>query len=315
VLPEDMRSQTMGSVGDMRSQTMGSIEDMRSQGMGEVDAMKAQAQGMMDVDSMKARGMGNVEAMKSQGRGEFEAMKSQGMGEIEALKAQGRGEVEDLKAQGRGEFEAMKARSMSEVESLKERSLSEVDSLKERAQGMVPEGMLDIESGEELMEAFPNRHSTWLMKALAFAFPVFYLCYFLVALMLCFATDTDFQGDEPFDHVHFDPTLPEGTDDKRPQVTWLSMVLTFSLAGTALVYFGARDAERALDMATAMQSAHFFLVTFVTKEMPQNWIWWCTAMPLFFIQGRLPQAWLGHFGDFLSLRRRAKRTASTLPFG
>eukprot|EP00966_Prymnesium_polylepis_P308899 7137822-Prymnesium_polylepis.1 len=73
------------------------------------------------------------------------------------------------------------------------------------------------------------------------------------------------------------------------------MVLTFSLAGTALVYFGARDAERALDMATAMQSAHFFLVTFVTKEMPQNWIWWCTAMPLFFIQGRLPQAWLGHF--------------------
>ena len=43
--------------------------------------------------------------------------------------------------------------------------------------------------------------------------------------------------------------LPDGGSDVRPLITWLSMLLTFALPGPCLVYFGAREAGRALDLA------------------------------------------------------------------
>ena len=72
---------------------------------------------------------------------------------------------------------------------------------------------------------------TFMLRALAVVMPGFYACYFLAAGVLSAAFGTAFTGTEPFDHIDFNPAVQGATSGWRPLVTWLSMILTMTLAG------------------------------------------------------------------------------------
>jgi len=262
---------------DVGSQGMFGAE-MVSQGMVGAEAMK-QSYGNMGAEAMNAK-QGMVDEAMNVKQGVIDEAMNAKQGMIDEAMTAKQGMIDEAKKAKQGlHDEAMKA----------------------------SQGMFDLEAGKDLLEdSHANHESTWMMRALVIALPLFYGGYFLIALLLCVATGTEFKGDEPFDHVNFDPSVPLGTDDDRPLVNWLSFVLMFGLAGPVLVYFGAREAERAVDMATAMQALHLFITTAATQEMPQNSTWWTTAMPLFFLQGRAAQFALNN------LRRRARRRTAAL---
>ena len=87
----------------------------------------------------------------------------------------------------------------------------------------------------------------------------FYLIYYIIAAVLAGALGTKFDGLEPFDHEEFTPAVE--SDDLRPLVNWLSMVLTFGLFGPWITYFSVREADLAVDNASVVQGLHVMVTT------------------------------------------------------
>lgn len=141
-------------------------------------------------------------------------------------------------------------------------------------------------------------------RSLAFVLPGFYAAYYAFAAVCSAALGTAFNGMEPFDHVEFSPAVQGGAAGWRSLATWLSMVLTFTLAGPWLVYFGTRDSARAANCATAVTMLHFFITVAATQRLPENWVWWATLMPCWQWMARSSEAVLAHFGFRLRRRRR-----------
>lgn len=142
-------------------------------------------------------------------------------------------------------------------------------------------------------DAYEERAS---VRSLAVILPLFYAAYYAFAGVCAAALSTPFNGLEPFDHVEFSPAVAGGAAGWRSLVTWLSMVLTFTIAGPWLVYFGARDSARAVDCATGVAMVHFFVTLCATQRLPENWAWWATIMPCWLWMGRASEAVLAHFG-------------------
>lgn len=143
-------------------------------------------------------------------------------------------------------------------------------------------------------------HALWMQRVLMKAVPSFYLCYYIITGFLSIIFQTRFYGNEPFEHEEFTPDVSSESNTLRSLVTWLSMILTFTLAGPWIVYFTVQDWHRAVDCATAIQMIHLFATVAVTQALPQNWVWWVTAMPSFLFQGRAAQWLLLTFGSRLS---------------
>ena len=73
------------------------------------------------------------------------------------------------------------------------------------------------------------------------------------------------------------------------------------------------DSEAAIAVATVLQGLHVFATTILTQAFPENWVWWATVMPCFFVQGRLAQFMLMQFGLGLCSRSRWRRIAAAEP--
>ena len=73
------------------------------------------------------------------------------------------------------------------------------------------------------------------------------------------------------------------------------------------------DSEAAIAVATVLQGLHVFATTILTQAFPENWVWWATVMPCFFVQGRLAQFMLMQFGLGLCSRSRWRRIAADQP--
>ncbi len=150
--------------------------------------------------------------------------------------------------------------------------------------------------------------STAMVRALAQVLPGFYAVYYAIAGILSAAFRTPFTGFEPFDHYEFSPAVAfEDTVDVtgwRSLVTWLSMMVTMNIAGPWLVYLGARDSSRAVEVATAAQMIHFFTTVCAMNSLPQNSIWWATFMPSCVFMGRSAELVLASYGFKHPLRRR-----------
>lgn len=148
-------------------------------------------------------------------------------------------------------------------------------------------------SSSDAYDSFEDRAS---VRVLAKVLPGFYAAYYGLAAVCSAALGTPFNGLEPFDHVEFSPAVEGGANGWRSLATWLAMVLTFTVAGPWLVYFGTRDSARANNCATAVATLHFFLTTVATQRLPENWVWWATIMPCWLFMGRAAEFVLAHYG-------------------
>ena len=174
------------------------------------------------------------------------------------------------------------------------------------AAGMEPEEL----TGEE-PEGFSNQMN--LFNSCGIALTMFYATYYTVAAILSAALGTPFTGLEPFEHEAFTPAAD--SDDMRPLAVWLAMVLSFSFFGPWIIYFSVSNSEAAIAVATVLQGLHMFATTILTQAFPENWVWWATVMPCFFVQGRLAQFMLMQFGLGLCSRSRWRRIAADQPLG
>ena len=114
-----------------------------------------------------------------------------------------------------------------------------------------------------------------------------------------------FTGLEPFEHEAFTPAAD--SDEMRPLAVWLAMVLSFGFFGPWIIYFSVSNSDAAIAVATVLQGLHVFATTVLTQAFPENWIWWATVMPCFFVQGRLAQFMLMQFGLGLCSRSSWRR--------
>ena len=97
------------------------------------------------------------------------------------------------------------------------------------------------------------------LGASSFSTFFFYLIYYIIAAVLAGALGTKFDGLEPFDHEKFTPAVE--SDNLRPLVNWLSMVLTFGLFAPWITYFSVREADLAVDNANVVQGLHVMIAT------------------------------------------------------
>ena len=183
-------------------------------------------------------------------------------------------------------------------------AMRDIEMAKGVAAGMEPEELTGVEP-----EGFSSQMN--LFKSCGIALPMFYATYYTVAAILSAALGTPFTGLEPFEHEAFTPAAD--SDDMRPLAVWLAMVLSFSFFGPWIIYFSVSNSEAAIAVATVLQGLHMFATTILTQAFPENWVWWATAMPCFFVQGRLAQFMLMQFGLGLCSRSRWRRIAADQP--
>ena len=166
------------------------------------------------------------------------------------------------------------------------------------AAGLEPEELAGVEP-----EGFTSQMN--LFKGCGIALSMFYVTYYAVAAILCAALGTAFTGLEPFEHEAFTPAAE--SDEMRPLAVWLAMVLSFGFFGPWIIYFSVSSSDAAIAVATVLQGLHVFATTVLTQAFPENWIWWATVMPCFFVQGRLAQFMLMQFGLGLCSRSSWRR--------
>ena len=166
------------------------------------------------------------------------------------------------------------------------------------AAGLEPEELTGVEP-----EGFTSQMN--LFKGCVIALSMFYVTYYVVAAILCAALGSTFTGLEPFEHEAFTPAAD--SDEMRPLAVWLAMVLSFGFFGPWIIYFSVSNSDAAIAVATVLQGLHVFATTVLTQAFPENWIWWATVMPCFFVQGRLAQFMLMQFGLGLCSRSSWKR--------
>ena len=149
----------------------------------------------------------------------------------------------------------------------------------------------DLEGGADFEE---HETGTSVFHALLWIVPGLYIVWYVLALILLavLGQGSSITFTEPFDHNAFTPAV---TADRRPLVNWLSMLLSTTVAGPWLVYFAIREARRATDCAIAVGSLHFFLSTTVTRQTPENWVWFATFMPCMLFMGRMAEFMLARF--------------------
>ena len=191
--------------------------------------------------------------------------------------------------------------------SMRSRAEAAANQGRERGAGKLAE----MEGGEGLADLVGGGDAG-VLRVLLVIVPCQYLAWYFAAATLSLAFGVT--GDsfiitfvEPFDHINFTPMVEGGA--WKPLVNWLSTVLTLTLVSPWLIYFGCRPAkDRATDCSTAMQALHFFLATTVTRQTPENWIWWATVMPCSVFMGKVAQFMITHLKQQRKDRRRGRPT-------
>ena len=111
-----------------------------------------------------------------------------------------------------------------------------------------------------------------ILRKLAILVPLYYLFYYIIALIVSAAFGTAIDGKEPFDFVAFNPGL-----GGRDAAVWTSYFLML-LVNAALVYFVGRSTKMSFDYVLTLAFIHFILSMLVMLSFPVNWVYWVTAI-------------------------------------
>ena len=149
-------------------------------------------------------------------------------------------------------------------------------------------------AGESGVSVHSSNEATSLVRSLTILLPALYAINFAMAAVLSAVFGVTFNWLGVFEHNNFSPA-----GSGPAVVNWLSFVLTFAAAGPWLIVFLVRDAQRAVDGATAVTMTHFFICTIFTQRMPENWQWWASVMPSWVFAGRFAEFLLSNLGERL----------------